>query len=272
MSTRLNHGKENTSPLYGGKVLLPRDAENVGQPHRKTGLEAQQETGVKRQAVPDGSSPHKIEKNDILQDSPTPTGRMSPTLSVVQQISLIKGAYGKGLGFSIVGGEDSAKGKMGIFVKTIFPSGAAAGDNRLKEGDEILAVNADSLDGMTHKQAINKFKQIKKGVVTLTVKSRLVGIVSTPVDSPVAPPRRKRSRAENGFKDAERQYSPGIIETPSPVIKEDTRDVRLTKEIVLQKGKNTKLFKSPCRFWGLKCFFICMVEKFGKLSNKFLGL
>ena len=25
-------------------------------------------------------------------------------------------------------------------------------------GDEILAVNADSLEGMTHKQAINKFK------------------------------------------------------------------------------------------------------------------
>uniref|UniRef100_A0AC35G4M4 PDZ domain-containing protein n=1 Tax=Panagrolaimus sp. PS1159 TaxID=55785 RepID=A0AC35G4M4_9BILA len=74
------------------------------------------------------------------------------------------------LGFSIVGGTDSPRGAMGIFVKTIFPHGIAAQSGLLKKGDEILQVNNFDMTSKTHSEALQIFRKIAKLDITLTIR------------------------------------------------------------------------------------------------------
>lgn len=103
------------------------------------------------------------------------------------------------MGFSIVGGCGSPHGDLPIYVKTVFGKasgrdelkifskvqhavdsdslsvrwciqGAAAEDGRLKRGDQIMAVNGQTLEGVTHEEAVGILKRTK-GSVTLTVLS-----------------------------------------------------------------------------------------------------
>ncbi|XP_071170776.1 patj homolog isoform X5 [Mytilus edulis] len=90
-----------------------------------------------------------------------------------QSITINKGARGKGLGFTIVGGSDSEKGNLGIFVRRILPRGLIAEDGNMKEGDEILEVNGFKVTGLTHKEALAKFRRLQRGPVSFTFRRRV---------------------------------------------------------------------------------------------------
>ncbi|KAK2150069.1 hypothetical protein LSH36_425g02034 [Paralvinella palmiformis] len=117
------------------------------------------------------TSPSDVHRQEQLNSPPPP-----PAVRVTSPfiITLVKGVGGKGLGFSIVGGVDTSRGPMGFYVKTIYPDGSAAEDGRLKEGDELLEVNREPLAGLTHQEAVTRFKQLKRGQVHLTVRSRVI--------------------------------------------------------------------------------------------------
>lgn len=101
-----------------------------------------------------------------------PLNRRGTSLSMdLITIDLEKGGSKK-LGFSIVGGVDSKKGKMGIYVKDILPDGKAAEEGTLKTNDEILAINGHPMDGLTHAKALQLFKTAKPGKIILHIGRR----------------------------------------------------------------------------------------------------
>ncbi|XP_063782000.1 pro-interleukin-16 isoform X2 [Pseudophryne corroboree] len=157
--------------------------------------------------------------------------RSSTQASVISNIILMKG-QGKGLGFSIVGGKDSIYGPVGIYVKTIFQDGAAAADGRLQEGDEIVELNGEPMHGLTHNDALQKFKQVKKGVITLTVRTGLSAPDIKPCNSQMV-------RSKSSSTCTVREHSPLQPESSNP-------NDRVLMEVSLQKESGVGLGIGLC--------------------------
>uniref|UniRef100_A0A8C2HKK8 Tyrosine-protein phosphatase non-receptor type 20 n=1 Tax=Cyprinus carpio TaxID=7962 RepID=A0A8C2HKK8_CYPCA len=76
------------------------------------------------------------------------------------------------LGISVTGGSNTTVRHGGIYVKGVIPKGAAELDGRIKKGDRVVAVNGKSLEGATHKQAVELLRDTGQVVHLLMEKGQ----------------------------------------------------------------------------------------------------
>ncbi|XP_053921801.1 tyrosine-protein phosphatase non-receptor type 13 isoform X2 [Cuculus canorus] len=108
------------------------------------------------------------------------------------EVELAKKDNGLGISVTVLfdkGGVNTSIRHGGIYVKAIIPKGAAEADGRIEKGDRVLSVNGISLEGATHKQAVETLRNTGQVVHLLLEKGQLsVAKVNSPVTPQGTPP------------------------------------------------------------------------------------
>ncbi|XP_018431695.1 PREDICTED: tyrosine-protein phosphatase non-receptor type 13 [Nanorana parkeri] len=87
------------------------------------------------------------------------------------------------------GGVNTSVKHGGIYVKAVIPKGAAEAEGRIQKGDRVLSVNSTSLEGATHKQAVETLRNTGQVVTLLLEKGQLPAVkVHAPVTPQCTPP------------------------------------------------------------------------------------
>uniref|UniRef100_A0A8C4M0N9 Tyrosine-protein phosphatase non-receptor type 13 n=1 Tax=Equus asinus TaxID=9793 RepID=A0A8C4M0N9_EQUAS len=129
------------------------------------------------------------------------------------------------LGISVTGGVNTSVRHGGIYVKAVIPKGAAESDGRIHKGDRVLAVNGVSLEGTTHKQAVETLRNTGQVVHLLLEKGQSP---SSKEHVPVAPQCAYLDPDAQG-QAPEKMKKMALVKDYSFVTEENTFEVKLFK-------------------------------------------
>ncbi|XP_017263263.1 tyrosine-protein phosphatase non-receptor type 13 isoform X2 [Kryptolebias marmoratus] len=146
-------------------------------------------------------------------------------------VELSKTDSGLGIKVTVLsdkGGANTSIRHGGIYVKGIIPKGAAELDGRIQKGDRVVAVNGKSLEGATHKQAVDVLRETGQTVHLVLERSHL------PADgahAPLTPQTTANHAASNRDQTKDKVQPPNTKEKPeySFVTKDNVFDVCLVK-------------------------------------------
>ncbi|XP_022099878.1 tyrosine-protein phosphatase non-receptor type 13-like isoform X2 [Acanthaster planci] len=93
------------------------------------------------------------------------------------------------LGISVTGGINTSVKHGGIYIKSMVPGGAADSNRKIQVGDRVLGVNSESLEGVTHRQAVEALRRAPE-VSTLVIErgippAKASNLPPTPTPSPL---------------------------------------------------------------------------------------
>ncbi|XP_028396908.1 tyrosine-protein phosphatase non-receptor type 13-like [Dendronephthya gigantea] len=117
--------------------------------------------GVSRNAVPP-SRPRIGSESEVMKWSYKSDVKELPVgiiMDSANQFTVELDKVSGSLGLNVTGGINTSTTDGSIFVKSLYPNGPADLDGRIQVGHKILSVNGISLQGVTHKQAVETIKR-----------------------------------------------------------------------------------------------------------------
>nr|XP_060635261.1 tyrosine-protein phosphatase non-receptor type 13 isoform X5 [Anolis sagrei ordinatus] len=108
------------------------------------------------------------------------------------EVELVKNDNGLGISVTVLfdkGGVNTNVRHGGLYVKAIIPKGAAEADGRIQKGDRVLSVNGITLEGATHKEAVEILRNTGQEVHLVLEKGQHAAArVHAPVTPQCTPP------------------------------------------------------------------------------------
>uniref|UniRef100_A0A669E9N5 Tyrosine-protein phosphatase non-receptor type 20 n=1 Tax=Oreochromis niloticus TaxID=8128 RepID=A0A669E9N5_ORENI len=97
------------------------------------------------------------QNNQELQDLDSLKKKVNALPSPEREITTVnlKKDVKYGLGFQVVGGENSGRADLGTIISSITPGGPADINGCLKPGDRLISVNEKSLEGLSHTTVVD---------------------------------------------------------------------------------------------------------------------